>query len=103
MSKLTSTAFMVEPCQYARDMLRGAHKTPVCRYMMCCYEDAPGNANVVEQAISERFQEIRALDWAEPGLASVTAKMTELLSGRAGFQVMCVPMEDASLVEAERS
>ena len=103
MSKLTSTAFIVEPCQYACDMLRGANKTPVCRYVMCCYEDSPGNVDLVEQAISEEFQEIRALDWAEPGLASVTAKMTELLSDKAGFQVMCVPMEDAPLVEVERS
>lgn len=103
MPKLTATAFMVEPCQYARDMLRGANKTPVCRYVMCCYEDIPGNMELVEKAISEEFQEIRALDWAEPGLTNVTAKMTELLTDRAGFQVMCVPMEDAPLVEVERS
>ena len=103
MSKLAATAFMVEPCQYARDMLRGANKTPICRYIMCCYEDSPGSMDLVEAAISEEFQEIRALDWAEPGLASVTARMSELLTDKTGFQVMCVPMEDAPLIEAERS
>lgn len=99
MSKLTATAFIVEPCQYACDMLRGANKTPVCRYVMCCYEDIPGNMELVEKAISEEFQEIRALDWAEPGLVSVTAEMTNLLTNRTGIQVMCVPMEDALLIE----
>jgi len=97
-NKLTAIAFLAEPCEYALNELNNAGKRPIKGYIMCCFENSPENYELVSSALTEEFNEIRALDWGG-AIQEVAARMSEMLSADTGIQVMCVPMEDAESIE----
>lgn len=95
MSKLTSVAFLIEPCEYALAQLRQQGKKPIHAYVMCCFEDVDGNTEQVQAALTEHHDKLRSLGWTNGSTPSdVTARMSGILTEEVGFQVMCVPMED---------
>lgn len=95
MSKLTSVAFLIEPCEYALIQLQQQGKKPIHAYVMCCFEDVDGNTEQVQAALAEHHDKLRSLGWTNgPTPLDVTARMSGILTEEVGFQVMCVPMED---------
>ena len=98
MNKLTAIAFLAEPCEYALNELNNAGKRPIKGYILCCFENTPESYDLVSSALTEEFNEIRALDWGG-SLHEVAAQMSKMLSTDTGIQVVCVPMEDAESIE----